>query len=569
MAATTTTAGFQIMQDAGKENPRNNMIKEKTLLAGKSGHHVLQPLGASTLGVGAGGVSLKQGRANFAVLNSNANVRTAAAVHNSNNNIHGVHTAGAGTKVAFRDVGNVKNSNKDEQTTLVGKKSTVVPVEQFKTFSVYEDHNENVEQQQLVAALNKQNDATAAPASQDVVDKENLFQEKQQQRLQQHHHILSERSDLHHNKFDDNHDEYILDTTPMSVSDVLSPMSVDRSASAAKFFDDSNAKDIAKSADDNDVDDKLAVPRNDRQRFFEVVEYQRNILEYFRESEKKHRPKPHYMRRQTDINYSMRTILVDWLVEVSEEYNLDTETLYLSVSYIDRFLSHMSVVRNKLQLVGTAAMYIASKYEEIYPPDVSEFVFITDDTYSKAQVLRMEQIILKILAFDLCTPTAYVFINTYAVLTDIPDKVKFLTLYIAELSLLEADPYLRFHPSLISAAALALARYLCKLPVWSAELEEITTYRLEDLREVFLCLCKTHVAAATLPQQAIQEKYKAEKFRSVSTIEALNIDDEQFVEIVNNYNEKQKQEQLSSAAAANGGATTSTPSSKVNLFFKF
>lgn len=68
------------------------------------------------------------------------------------------------------------------------------------------------------------------------------------------------------------------------------------------------------------------------------------------------------------------------------------------------------------------------KYEEIYPPDVAEFVFITDDTYNKAQVLRMEQIILKILAFDLCTPTAYVFINTYAVLMDIPDKVKFLTL---------------------------------------------------------------------------------------------------------------------------------------------
>ncbi|TMW40934.1 hypothetical protein DOY81_013986, partial [Sarcophaga bullata] len=88
------------------------------------------------------------------------------------------------------------------------------------------------------------------------------------------------------------------------------------------------------------------------------------------------------------------------------------------------------------------------KYEEIYPPDVAEFVFITDDTYNKAQVLRMEQIILKILAFDLCTPTAYVFINTYSVLIDIPDKVKFLTLYICELSLLEADPYLRFHPSI-------------------------------------------------------------------------------------------------------------------------
>lgn len=46
----------------------------------------------------------------------------------------------------------------------------------------------------------------------------------------------------------------------------------------------------------------------------------------------------------------------------------------------------MSVQRAKLQLVGAAAMFIASKYEEIYPPDVGEFVYITDDTYNKRQV---------------------------------------------------------------------------------------------------------------------------------------------------------------------------------------
>lgn len=56
----------------------------------------------------------------------------------------------------------------------------------------------------------------------------------------------------------------------------------------------------------------------------------------------------------------MRAILVDWLVEVSEEYRLQSETLCLAVNYIDRFLSFMSVVRAKLQLVGTAAMFIAS-----------------------------------------------------------------------------------------------------------------------------------------------------------------------------------------------------------------
>ena len=71
-------------------------------------------------------------------------------------------------------------------------------------------------------------------------------------------------------------------------------------------------------------------------------------------------PKPDYMARQTDINNNMRCILVDWLVEVAEEYKLHRETLCLSVNYIDRFLSHMAVMRQKLQLVGTASMLLAS-----------------------------------------------------------------------------------------------------------------------------------------------------------------------------------------------------------------
>jgi cyclin-A len=66
------------------------------------------------------------------------------------------------------------------------------------------------------------------------------------------------------------------------------------------------------------------------------------------------------MKKQPDINDSMRSILVDWLVEVSEEYRLQNETLSLAVHYIDRFLSYMSVVRGKLQLVGTSAMFIAA-----------------------------------------------------------------------------------------------------------------------------------------------------------------------------------------------------------------
>lgn len=73
-----------------------------------------------------------------------------------------------------------------------------------------------------------------------------------------------------------------------------------------------------------------------------------------------HKPRANYMSKQMDITANMRWILVDWLVEVAEEYTLHVETLYLAVSYIDRFLSHMSVKRDKLQLVGTTAMFIAA-----------------------------------------------------------------------------------------------------------------------------------------------------------------------------------------------------------------
>lgn len=71
-------------------------------------------------------------------------------------------------------------------------------------------------------------------------------------------------------------------------------------------------------------------------------------------------PKHGYMRKQPDITNCMRVILMDWLVEVCLEYKLCNETFFLAVNYIDRFLSCMSVLRGKLQLLGTAAIMLAA-----------------------------------------------------------------------------------------------------------------------------------------------------------------------------------------------------------------
>ena len=107
------------------------------------------------------------------------------------------------------------------------------------------------------------------------------------------------------------------------------------------------------------------------------------------------------MERQEDINEKMRAILIDWLVEVHLKFKLVPESLYLTVNLIDRFLEKEQVNRQRLQLVGVTAMLIACKYEEIYPPIVKDFVYITDNAYTKEEILEMERKMLQTLDFNI------------------------------------------------------------------------------------------------------------------------------------------------------------------------
>ncbi|MBN3301567.1 CCNA1 protein, partial [Amia calva] len=249
-----------------------------------------------------------------------------------------------------------------------------------------------------------------------------------------------------------------------------------------------------------------------------VLEYSEDIYRHLRESEVKRRPKPGYMRKQPDITNSMRVILVDWLVEVGEEYKLCSETIYLAVNYLDRFLSCMSVLRGKLQLVGTAAAMLASKYEEIYPPEVDEFVYITDDTYTKKQLLRMEHLLLKILEFDLTVPTTYQFLKQFLGIEAVCSKTENLALYVAELSLLEVDPFLKYVPSNIAAAAYCLSNFTLNGELWPESLRAFTGYTIWEISPCLKDLHKMYLGAASCPQKAIMEKYRSSKYCSVSLI---------------------------------------------------
>lgn len=256
----------------------------------------------------------------------------------------------------------------------------------------------------------------------------------------------------------------------------------------------------------------------------EFAAYGTDILQTLKSDERKYRGKTSYMNRQRDINHVMRTTLINWLIEVGHEYDVQSETIHLTVSYIDRFLSAMSVTRNKLQLIGITSLFIAAKYEETSPLGVNDLVLLADGAYTVQQVLKMEQLLLRILKFDLCVPTAYAFLSAYCMAGNTNDETKFLAQYIAELAMLNGEVYLKYLPSEIGAAALALSRFMMHEPIWSKTLETYSGFAVQQLRDLIMLLAEVHTKSGIQNIRSVHTKYMHRSYMSVAKYPAAEID---------------------------------------------
>lgn len=255
--------------------------------------------------------------------------------------------------------------------------------------------------------------------------------------------------------------------------------------------------------------------------------YVSEIYEYLHkmEMETKRRPLPDYLEKvQKDVSANMRGILIDWLVEVAEEYKLLPDTLYLTVSYIDRFLSMNALNRQRLQLLGVSSMLIASKYEEISPPHVEDFCYITDNTYTKEEVVKMEADVLKFLKFEMGNPTIKSFLRRFTRVAQDNNKnpnlqLEFLSYYLAELSLLDYG-CVKFLPSLIAAAVIFLSRFTLqpKVHPWNAALQQDSGYKPADFKDCVLIIHDLQLSKRGSSLMAVRDKYKQHKFKCVSTL---------------------------------------------------
>ncbi|EPY32399.1 cyclin A [Angomonas deanei] len=273
---------------------------------------------------------------------------------------------------------------------------------------------------------------------------------------------------------------------------------------------------------------------------------------------------PHYLQYQPEVNEKMRMILIDWLVDVHLKFKLHTETFFLCVNLIDRYLSVFNtkygstdgnnnnnfISRAKLQLVGVCAMLLASKYEEIWPPEIKDCVHISANTYSREEIIITERAICAALNFRLTVPTAFPFAaRLWTVLEGAPGRtavfgtavaspmdgealhtlIKHATCFYLEHSLLDYK-CLQFTPSQVANAAVYLALATLRLhlaahvgsPIWIDVLQHYSTVSLAEFSGCAELILEHVHYVPTTKYQAVRRKYNSSKFGEISKMQLPN-----------------------------------------------
>ncbi|KAJ5823306.1 hypothetical protein N7447_005646 [Penicillium robsamsonii] len=262
--------------------------------------------------------------------------------------------------------------------------------------------------------------------------------------------------------------------------------------------------DAVQDLDTEDLDDPLM-----------AAEYVVEIFEYLKDLEIITLPNPDYIDHQPDLEWKMRGILVDWLIEVHTRFRLLPETLFLAVNIIDRFLSAEVVALDRLQLVGVTAMFIASKYEEVLSPHVANFSHVADETFSDKEILDAERHVLATLEYNMSFPNPMNFLRRISKADNYDIQTRTLGKYLMEISLLD-HRFMGFPQSHISAAAMYLARLILERGPWDATLAHYAGYTEEEIDPVFQLM--VDYLHRPVSHEAFFKKYASKKFLKASIL---------------------------------------------------
>jgi len=230
-------------------------------------------------------------------------------------------------------------------------------------------------------------------------------------------------------------------------------------------------------------------------------------------------PRENYMDWQEELDWSKRSYIMEWIVLQHMRLDLVPETLFLAVNYVDRFLSQKVISASRLQLVGAAALLLATKYEEIDVPTIGELEFITDNQYTREEITKAERYMLLILNYELGFPSPLNFVRRISKADGYDSDVRTLAKYFLEVTIMDRR-FVGSPPSFLAAASQCLARLVLG-GEWQPAHVHLSGYTYPQLLpalEILVSVCRN----PSPHHYFIWSKYAAERFRRVSDW-ALNV----------------------------------------------
>ncbi|XP_037940806.1 G2/mitotic-specific cyclin-B-like isoform X1 [Teleopsis dalmanni] len=257
-----------------------------------------------------------------------------------------------------------------------------------------------------------------------------------------------------------------------------------------------------------------------------VSNYVNEIYDYLYSLEDSFVITENHLGNQQDVTPNMRAVLVDWINEVHLQFHLVPETFQMAVTIIDRYLQEVNdTKRSELQLVGVTALFLATKYEEIFPSSLVDFIYITDNTYTAKQILQMERKMFKTINCNLSRPLPIHFLRRLSKAAKATDRHHTMSKYFLELVLVDYN-MAAYKPSKVAAASVFLVLHLLNGNAnaatgfndahWTPTLRHYSRYSATDLRPITMKIAAIARNAPNAKLKAVYSKYQLSKFDKIS-----------------------------------------------------
>lgn len=242
-------------------------------------------------------------------------------------------------------------------------------------------------------------------------------------------------------------------------------------------------------------------------------DYLSDIFENMHNEEIKMRIHSHLFEKQKEISGKMRAIVLNWIMEVHLKFKLFQETLFLCVNLFDRFISEKPINRNRLQLLAVTCLLVACKYEEIFSPEIRDFVFILDKSFYKEDIVLMERELMKVIKFEITGPSSLKFFEILTVVFNITQNETFLGFYMLETFLLNYKCN-KFEPSLVASTVCYIV--LKHYDKYSAKFYDVINYKEDQIKSCAFELCYVLDNIRDSEYKSVFKKYSTKQYQEVS-----------------------------------------------------